>query len=152
MNTCNCKTCSTECCNSHMKCLRKPCIVKHSSDGIYINILSVHIIETSRTIHPCICSDNQNTGSQSAYTHQKSAKPMEPFIEFVPSVKEESQCNSFYKNAVPSNENGIPKIESACSINLGHSNPNSKDNIVPDTAPVANNIATPLLQALVSPL
>ena len=56
------------------------------------------------------------------------------------------------KKAVPSNEKGIPKIGPACFINPGQSKPNSKESMVPETAPVANKIATPLLQALVSPL
>jgi hypothetical protein len=53
------------------------------------------------------------------------------------------------KNAVPSSENGIPKIGPACFIKPGHNKPSSKERTVPDTAPVAKKIATPLLHAFV---
>ena len=56
------------------------------------------------------------------------------------------------KNAVPSSEKGIPKMGPACFINSGHKSPSSKESIVPETAPVVNRIATPLLQAFVNPL
>src|SRR5436190_1826584 len=54
------------------------------------------------------------------------------------------------KKAVPSKENGSPKIGPACFMNVGHSSPSSKESTVPDTAPVAKKIATPLLQAFVT--
>src|SRR5688572_4310724 len=53
------------------------------------------------------------------------------------------------KNAVPSREKGIPNIGPACLINVGQSRPSSNDSTVPDTAPVAKKMATPLLQAFV---
>ncbi|MNE30291.1 hypothetical protein D3C80_1237970 [compost metagenome] len=53
------------------------------------------------------------------------------------------------KNAVPSNEKGIPKIGPACFMNSGHNNPNSNESMVPETAPVTKKIATPLLHAFV---
>ena len=54
------------------------------------------------------------------------------------------------KKAVPSREKGKPKMGPACSINLGHNKPSSKESTVPETAPVAKKMATPLLQALVT--
>jgi len=53
------------------------------------------------------------------------------------------------KKAVPSKEKGIPNIGPACFIKFGQSRPNSNDKTVPDTAPVAKKMATPLLHALV---
>src|ERR1700754_2182228 len=53
------------------------------------------------------------------------------------------------KKAVPSKEKGMPIMGPACFINRGHSRPSSKDKTVPDTAPVAKKIATPLLHAMV---
>jgi len=50
------------------------------------------------------------------------------------------------KNAKPSSENGKPMMPPAYFMNCGHSKPNSKDRIVPETAPTANKIAIPLAQ------
>src|SRR5487761_2077240 len=49
------------------------------------------------------------------------------------------------KKAVPSQENGIPMMAPACFINAGQSNPSSKESTVPETAPTAKKMATPLL-------
>ena len=54
------------------------------------------------------------------------------------------------KKAVPSREKGRPNIGPACFMNPGHNKPSSKESTVPDTAPVAKKIATPLLQAFVT--
>jgi hypothetical protein len=51
------------------------------------------------------------------------------------------------KNANPSRENGRPMIPPAYFMNSGHSRPNSKERIVPETAPTANRIAIPFAQA-----
>ncbi len=63
--------------------------------------------------------------------------------------KKNPRAMASIKKATPSNEKGMPNIGPACSMNFGHSKPNSNESIVPDTAPVAKNMATPLLQACV---
>src|SRR5436190_8882578 len=70
------------------------------------------------------------------------------FSRFHPYRKMPSAIASI-KNAVPSHENGIPMIAPACFINVGQSKPSSNDNTVPETAPTAKKIATPLLHAFV---
>ena len=47
------------------------------------------------------------------------------------------------KKAIPSNEKGIPITGPANSIKVGHKSPSSKETTVPETAPMANIIATP---------
>ena len=42
------------------------------------------------------------------------------------------------KKKIPSKANGTPKASPHWPMNLGHSNPNSKLNTVPVTAPTAN--------------
>ena len=41
------------------------------------------------------------------------------------------------KKKIPSKPNGTPNAAPHCPMNFGHSNPNSKDNTVPVTAPTA---------------
>src|SRR2546422_6919347 len=52
------------------------------------------------------------------------------------------------KNAKPSNENGIPMIAPACSMNPGQSKPSSNESTVPETAPTANKMAVPFAHRL----